>query len=662
MKTRPLTENEIAALERQGCFSSSWSSITVPDNFQPGVIRNVQFSGDVSLGLLGGVIRTQNGEVKESGLYNSRIENCEIGNEILIRDVGLVKNYRIMDRVILENVDVISVDGPSAFGNGTEIDVLNEGGGRELLLFDGLSAQMAYMLVSYRHDPELIETMNGMIREYVRIRTSQTGCIGTETEIIHSGSLYNLDIGEHAVIRGAALLENGTVKSNRFAPVFIGGNVIAKSFMIMSGSRLDTGALIEKCFVGQGVEIGKQFSAENSVFFANSEGYLSEAVSVFAGPYTVTHHRSSLLIAGMFSFYNAGSGTNQSNHMYKLGPVHQGIIERGSKTGSFAYLLWPSRIGPFSVVMGKNMASFDTSDFPFSYINVDQERSILTPGMNLITVGTRRDSEKWPLRDRRKDPEKSDLINFEFLNPYLIQKVISGLNILKELYEKTPQQQEFILYKGIRIKRLMLKSTQRYYKLVLSIFIGNQIIRKLEKLKSFDSIESVRKALSCSKGQMDDRWVDMAGMIAPRKAVQDLISSIKSGKVMGLDDILSGLSQIHDSYELFAWNWTTGVIEELQGIDIGRADTGQLIELINQWETDFIRLDKMILNDAAKEFDTTSRIGFGIDGDEEVVKQDFEAIRGKAVDNKFIAGINREIDQIGIRAARLRELLEKIQS
>ena len=80
----------------------------------------------------------------------------------------------------------------------------------------------------------------------------------------------------------------------------------------------------------------KQFNHQNSVFFANSEGFHGEAVSIFAGPYTVTHHKSSLLIAGMFSFFNAGSGTNQSNHMYKLGPIHQGVVDRGSKTGSFS--------------------------------------------------------------------------------------------------------------------------------------------------------------------------------------------------------------------------------------------------------------------------------------------------------------------------------------
>ena len=68
-----------------------------------------------------------------------------------------------MDAVIIENVDSIAVNGPSSFGNGFEIEVLNEGGGRELKMFDKLSAQLAYILVCYRHDPDLIDAINGMI-------------------------------------------------------------------------------------------------------------------------------------------------------------------------------------------------------------------------------------------------------------------------------------------------------------------------------------------------------------------------------------------------------------------------------------------------------------------------------------------------------------------
>jgi len=195
------------------------------------------------------------------------------------------------------------------------------------------------------------------------------------------------------------LLEEGTINSCKEAPTIVGEGVTAKKFIMLSGSKVDSYAIIDKTFIGQSVKMGKQYSAENSVFFANCEAFHGEACSVFAGPYTVTHHKSTLMIAGLFSFFNAGSGTNQSNHMYKLGPVHQGILERGSKTGSFAYLLLPDFVGAYTVVMGKHYANFDTTDFPFSYITEEKGKSELTPAMNIFTVGTRRDSEKWPTRD-----------------------------------------------------------------------------------------------------------------------------------------------------------------------------------------------------------------------------------------------------------------------
>ena len=90
------------------------------------------------------------------------------------------------------------------------------------------------------------------------------------------------------------------------------------------------------------------------------------------------------MIAGLFSFYNAGSATNQSNHMYKLGPLHQGILMRGAKTSSSSYALWPSRLGPFNVLVGKHMANFDTATLPFSYVNAVEERTTVVPAMKEI--------------------------------------------------------------------------------------------------------------------------------------------------------------------------------------------------------------------------------------------------------------------------------------
>ncbi len=363
----------------------------------------------------------------------------------------------------------------------------------------------------------------------------------------------------------------------------------------------------------------------------------------------------------MYSFYNAGSGTNQSNHMYKLGPVHQGILERGSKTGSFAYLLWPCRIGAYSVVMGKNLASFDTSDLPFSYITVEQERSMLTPGMNLFTVGTRRDSEKWPKRDKRKDPEKHDLINFDFLSPYIVQRVVRGLDVLLELYEKAAKKQETVFYKGIRIKRLMLKSTRKYYDMALHIFLGNQILARLEDGGEINSMESLRKALTPISHDKPGKWLDLAGMVASESSVQDLLADVRSGSVGSLEEVLSGLKHIHGSYESEVWDWTAGLLAERLGIDVEKISAEQLLELINRWESETIKLDKMILMDASKEFDESSRIGFGIDGDDTVRGADFEAVRGKAEENKFITGIKEEISQTEQKAAELKKLIQGLQ-
>jgi carbonic anhydrase/acetyltransferase-like protein (isoleucine patch superfamily) len=644
---RSLTDTEITALQNQGCVSQDWSGIQVSDDFSSDLIHQVRFQGKVTLG-------------KTRGIFNSSIHNCEIGNDVYIGNVAKLQHYRIGDEVVIENVAAISVDGSTSFGNGFEIEALNEGGGRELMIFDRLSSQLAYVLACYRHDPELIGAINQMIEAYATEQTSDTGVIGSGTRILNSGSIYNVKIGEHATIRGVTLLEDGTISSNSHAPVFVGEGVTAKHFMILSGSKVDSGALIDKTFIGQAVQVGKQFSAENCLFFANSEAFHGEAVAVFGGPYTVSHHKSTLLIAGMYSFFNAGSSTNQSNHMYKLGPVHQGIVERGSKTGSFAYMLWPCRVGAYTAIMGKNLGNFDTSDFPFSYINVDHERSILTPGMNLFTVGTRRDSEKWPNRDKRTDPDKLDLINFELFSPYIIERVVRAIRTLNELYEKTPQKQDSVFYKGIRIKRLMLKSTRKYYDMALAIFIGGQVIAKLEEIGAIDSIQTLRQKLASGSDTIPDKWLDLAGMIAPDHAVQDLISEIKSGRIKDLDEIVSGLERIHTSYKDYAWDWTTRLLKELNGIDVQSIEAEQLVELVNNWETASIKLDKMILSDAGKEFDNTSKIGFGIDGDAETVDRDFEAVRGTIHNNKFTAGLQQEMAEIADKASRLRDRLSNI--
>ncbi|NQU84739.1 MAG: DUF4954 family protein, partial [Mariniphaga sp.] len=569
-----------------------------------------------------------------------------VGDNVFISNASAVSNYDIGDNTVIENTGTLIVAGETTFGNGHEIEVLNEGGGRELPIFDKLSAQIAYLLVIYRHDKLLIEKLETIISKYAESKKSKRGTIGCNVTIRNTVSIKNVIIGDSAVIEGALNLEEGTIRSCPEAPPMIGEGVIAKNFIILSGSKIDTGAIITSTFVGQGVQIGKQFSAEGSAFFANCEAFHGEACSLFAGPYTVTHHKSTLLIAGMFSFFNAGSGTNQSNHMYKLGPLHQGIVERGSKTGSFSYLLWPCRVGPFSVVMDKHSANFDTSDLPFSYITVENGKSTITPAMNLFTVGTRRDSVKWQKRDRRKSEEKIDLINFEFLNPYLIEKVLNGSKILQDFSENTPREKEYVFYKGIHILRLMLRTTRKFYEMLIKIYMAGEIVKRIGDQAALTSFNQIKDKLEPTSEEGKGSWVDISGMFVSKEILENILVKIRTDRINSVQLLQDSLCNAFNEYENLAWNWCAALIEQRFEIGIKNLLPEQLVGLIEDGKINAIKLNNMILKDAEKEFDPGTRIGFGVDGDNVIRDNDFNNVRGSFENNSFVRNLLLESEQI----------------
>ena len=64
-----------------------------------------------------------------------------MGDNCCIENIqNYIANYDIGDDAFIENVDIIVVDRVSKFGNGVEVAVLNETGGREVTINDKLSA------------------------------------------------------------------------------------------------------------------------------------------------------------------------------------------------------------------------------------------------------------------------------------------------------------------------------------------------------------------------------------------------------------------------------------------------------------------------------------------------------------------------------------------
>ena len=363
---RHLLSEEIADLEMNGCTADNWENIKVASPFHAEHVCNVHFSGSVALGLFEKEFTLPGGVKKHSGIRNATLHNCKIGDNTLIENVhNYISNYFIGDDCFIQNVNVMYVEGRSSFGNNVEVSVLNETGGREVPIYNGLSASLAYLIALYRHRPALILRLQAMIADFAERQTGNYGFIGNHVKIINTGTVRNTVIADYATVENCTRLDNGTVNSNVNAPVYIGDSVIAEDFIISSGAVVADAAKIIRCFIGQACHVTHNFSAHDSLLFSNCAFENGEACAIFAGPFTVSMHKSSLLIAGMYSFLNAGSGSNQSNHMYKLGPIHQGIVERGSKTTSDSYILWPARVGAFSLVMGRHHHHSDTSDMPF---------------------------------------------------------------------------------------------------------------------------------------------------------------------------------------------------------------------------------------------------------------------------------------------------------
>ena len=65
----------------------------------------------------------------------------------------------------------------STFGNGTEVAVLNETGGRSVKIWDRLSAHEAYIIALYRHRSKAIEKIENMVADYSKSLSSDKGTI-----------------------------------------------------------------------------------------------------------------------------------------------------------------------------------------------------------------------------------------------------------------------------------------------------------------------------------------------------------------------------------------------------------------------------------------------------------------------------------------------------
>lgn len=551
---RLLSDEEIGILEENGCTAEDWTSLNVDYDFNPAFIRNVRFYGTVNLGVFEKNIEVTNGFMKHSGISNATLRNVTIGDNCLIENVGCyINNYVIGDECCICNVATMETTAEATFGEGNTISVLNEAGNGNVVLFRGLTANIAALMVAHPDDKDLSAALKTMARNDISQRLADRGTIGNRVRITNTTEITNTNIDDNCEVNGACRLSDCTLAAAPDDSVYIGSGVICENSIIADGSSVLNSAKIFNCYVGEACQITNGFMAESSLFFANTYMANGEACAAFCGPFSASHHKSSLLIGCMTSFYNAGSCTNFSNHAYKMGPVHYGTLERGSKTASGSHTLLPATIGAFSMCMGKISGHPDTRRLPFSYIIGTGRDTVLVPGKNIATVGLYRDISKWPRRDVRMESAKNTLINYDWLSPFTINEIMEGREELGRLLRIQGEDAAVYEYEGCKMSGKSLRRGLRLYDMAVELFIG-------EVLMSHDLDD--RCAASGAGG-----WSDLSGLLLPSSEVERVIEKIKLGIISTVNDLTEVFVAYNDMYGEYLWTFTVSLIKYYLGKD-----------------------------------------------------------------------------------------------
>ena len=584
---RSLTIDEIEALERRGCTAEDWTRISVAADFAPDYISDVAFSGDVSLGLFDKMVEVGEGLARHSGIRRAVLHDVAVGDNCLIENIGChICRYVIGDECYIANVGLMSCTEDASFGVGNAISVLNEAGPGNVLIHAGLTPQMAAFMVRHAADKAVWPRLQAMVAADVASRAEPCGTVGYGVKIVNTGEVVNTRIGDECEVSGAARLADCTLCSSPEAPIFIGSGVECENTVVQAGSSVVSGARLFSCLVGEACHIGRGFTAESSLFFANSHMENGEACAAFCGPFSVSHHKSTLLIGCACSFYNAGSATNFSNHAYKLGPVHYGTLARGTKTGSGAHLLLPARIGAFSVCLGKVETHPDTRRLPFSYVIGSAGATYIVPGRNLATVGTARDVGKWPRRDKRPVAGRQAIINFDWLSPAVVSGVADGRRLLSSLRAEQGEDAASYTLDGCIIKNHWLTRGLALYDMALRLYLGRAVRGHYGELPD------------CSAGTGE--WTDLGGLIAPLTEVERLADDIGSGAVADLREADGRLASIHAAYEDYKWSFTYRLALDYYGLDtLADDDMGRIA---TDYDAALAEWKAAVRRDAEREF------------------------------------------------------------
>jgi NDP-sugar pyrophosphorylase family protein len=678
---RPLSSEQIEILVKNNNTAEDWDRILVAERFDPLLVRNCEFWGLVRIGDLSATFLEYHELSLPVGLSNSTIISCDIGDNVVIRNVHYIAHYIVGDGVVLFNIDEMITVNHAKFGNGIIkqgepesvriwLEVGNENGGRKILPFNGMLPADAYIWSRYRELPELLKHFQQMTDRVADSRRGHYGIVGHGAVVKNSRIIKDALIGGQCYIKGANKLKNLTINSSKAEPTQIGEGVELVNGIVGYGNRIFYGVKAVRFLTGRNVQLKYGARLINSYLGSNSTVSCCEILNNLIFPFHEQHHNNSFLTASTLLGQSniAAAATIGSNHNSRAndGEILAG---RGFWPGLASSFKHSSRFASYCLLAkGAYPCELDIT-LPFSLVSLaeDGHGIQLMPGYwfehNMYALV--RNARKYRARDKREVKEQN--IEYDFLAPDAAEEMIRGMEILRSAIEQQiarplgPEdfqdcgkvdasldlQLEGMAYRR-KVRILYPLRGYLWYRRMLRFYGARELFGVLQRALQKKAAGKGREGKISAAGfvkdvarryaEPDRSWSNIGGQLIPTSKLEQLIRSVCEGEI----DTWERLHQAYDSawdeypeqktaHALYCLLYTFGPEFEKLSQELIRRSLEESVETARE-------LLRRAYDSRRKDYENPYRLATFRNPEE------MEAVWGRLEDNSFLNSYTEEVD------------------
>lgn len=533
---RALTEDEIEQLVSQGNRAEDWSTVTVSPDFTTRHVSGNHFLGKVVLGhFTGSEAEYDAGAALPTGVYDSTLQNCEVGDEALIHRVGLISGTLVASHATIVGTDSVTGGDETLYGCDLALPPGIETCRVRLGVFAELTTSMLVELLECHDDEDFRVDYESLLEQYV-VEATGRWTIVDEGAVIHdSVRIAGSYIGRAAQVRGAQVVDNSCVISDEQQPSSITDGACLYGSIVQWGGRLATQAVVRDSVIGEHATIEHNAVVRESFVGANSHIGQAEVTASLLGPFVAARHRS-LLIAATWTEGrgNVGSGAQVgSNHTGRA--ADQAIrCGEGLFFGLGCVVRFPADFtaAPHSVIAAGVTTLPQRLEFPFSLINTPTDSiEKLSPALNELTPAwvlrhslyqVRRNDEK----HRQRDRARHEVLNLDTFSPRTVQLMQAAVGRLEAAPEQAVYTVSDIAGLG---KNLMTRAALEQALETYRCFINWYALRGVKQRIEMAGVRAADPgAADCLQEDPDDRgWTLARQLLDGRTDIPAMLQELR---------------------------------------------------------------------------------------------------------------------------------------